>query len=246
MPTDEHYDVIIIGTGAGGGTLAGSWRRPASRSCCSSGAATSPRDGELGHEPVFIDGQVHRPTRSGTTPTATSSTRGELLRRRQDQVVRRRAVPAAARGLRRDQHHDGISPAWPLELRRLRAVVHARPNGSTRCAAARARTRPKARGASEYPVAGGVARAAHPAALRRPRAARLPPSHLPVGILFDRRPTAAAQAACIRCTWCDGFPASCTPRPTRRSSASIRLDEHRTSSSSPTRRSPARDRALRP
>jgi choline dehydrogenase-like flavoprotein len=32
--TTQHYDVIIIGTGAGGGTLAHSWHHQASASCC--------------------------------------------------------------------------------------------------------------------------------------------------------------------------------------------------------------------
>ena len=36
----EHYDVIIIGTGAGGGTLAYGWRPPERRSSCSNAATT--------------------------------------------------------------------------------------------------------------------------------------------------------------------------------------------------------------
>ena len=32
MSTTTHYDVIIIGSGAGGGTLAYAWRPPASES----------------------------------------------------------------------------------------------------------------------------------------------------------------------------------------------------------------------
>ena len=38
-----------------------------------------------------------------------------LLRRRQHQVLGQRALPAAARGLRRDRALDGVSPAWPID-----------------------------------------------------------------------------------------------------------------------------------
>ena len=37
----EHYDVVIIGTGAGGGTLAYAWRRPVNGSLSLSGETTS-------------------------------------------------------------------------------------------------------------------------------------------------------------------------------------------------------------
>ena len=35
-------------------------------------------------------------------------------------------------------HVDGVSPAWPLDVRRLRALVHARPSTSTRSTASAA------------------------------------------------------------------------------------------------------------
>ena len=38
----------------------------------------------------------------------------ELLRRRKHQILRRGAVPSAQRGFRRNPHHGGISPAWPI------------------------------------------------------------------------------------------------------------------------------------
>ena len=101
----DRYDVIVIGTGAGGGTLAhtlapsgkkilllergdflprelANWDSTAT---CSSTASTSRRT-----PGTTSDGNPFQPA-------------GALLRRRRDEDVRRGAVPAAARRLRRDQ-----------------------------------------------------------------------------------------------------------------------------------------------
>ena len=58
------------------------------------------------------------------------------------------------------------------------------------------------------PVPGGEARAAHPAAARRPRALGLHPSHLPVGVLLDQdeHGDAAAHEHVHPLRPVDGFP----------------------------------------
>ena len=98
----EHYDVIIIGTGAGGGTLAHTLAPSGKRILLLERGNFLPREMEnWDPEPVFVDGRyisdghlVRR--RRQAVPAA-----GALLRRRRDQAVRRRAVPAAPAGLRR-------------------------------------------------------------------------------------------------------------------------------------------------
>ena len=59
------------------------------------------------------------------------------------------------------KHVDGVSPAWPLTLRRLRAVLH---EGRVALSGARQPRRRPDRGRVEQAVsvAGGLARAAHP------------------------------------------------------------------------------------
>ena len=101
-------------------------------------------------------------------------------------------------------HVDGLSPAWPLDLRRLRAVLH---EGRVALPGARQPRRGPDRGPLEQavPVAGGLARAAHPAA--RPttwQPGGYHPFHAPCGILLDEADR--ARSTCIRCTWCDGYP----------------------------------------
>ena len=171
----DHYDVIIIGTGAGGGTLArhlapsgkrilllerGDWlpREPAElarRRTCSSTTATS-RRGHL----------VRR--RRQAVPAA-----DPLLRRRCDQAVRRGALPAAPEDFGELRHHDGVSPAWPITYDESSRTTRW-PSSCTRSTARAARTRPSRRRARPTPSR-GLARAAHPAAPRRPGRGRLPP-----------------------------------------------------------------------
>ena len=91
-----------------------------------------------------------------------------------------------------------------VDLRRLRAVVHARPSGSTRCTATPARIQPKGRARSR--TRGPQCRTSHgssssPTSSRR---GGYHPFHAPCGILLDEADR--ARSTCIRCTWCDGYP----------------------------------------
>ena len=113
----DHYDVIVVGTGAGGGTLAHTRRRrPASGSSCSSAVTSCPARRENWRpEPVFVDGPVHLTPETwydadgDGVPAA-----GALLRRRRHQALRRGAVPPAPEDFGEIEHVDGVSPAWPL------------------------------------------------------------------------------------------------------------------------------------
>ena len=148
-------------------------------------------------------GVLVRPARPGV-PAG-----GQLLRRRQHQVLRRRAVPAAPGGLRRAapprRHLAGLAD----RLRRPRAVLHRRPSTSTWCTAGTARTRPRARRARSTAYPPVRARAADPAAERRPGEA----GPAPVPPADRRRPRprtstgrATHDSVCIRCDRVDGFP----------------------------------------
>ena len=102
------------------------------------------------------------------------------------------------------RHHDGISPAWPIDydemepyysLAEQRYEVHgARGEDPTEPPVVRA-----------VPVPRGQPRAAHPAALRRPGGGR--------AAARSTRPAASGcveadmpHSHCVRCATCDGFP----------------------------------------
>ena len=201
----ERYDVIIIGTGAGGGTLAHTLAPSGKQILLLERGNFLPREMEnwtpgarVHRRALHLGRDVARRRRQGV-PTA-----GALLRRRRDEVVRRRAVPVAAAGLRRAAARRRHLARVAVELRRLRAVLH---EGRVALRGARQPRRGPHRGSVEQavPVAGGVARAAHPAALRRPRAARATSRSTRRAASCSTRPS-EPKSTCIRCTWCDGYP----------------------------------------
>ena len=92
----DHYDVIIVGSGAGGGTLAHRLAPSGKRVLILERGDWLPREPEnWDAEAVFVDNRYVSPDtlvrrgRQGVPAT------GPLLRRRRDEVLRRRAVPAA-------------------------------------------------------------------------------------------------------------------------------------------------------
>ena len=106
------------------------------------------------------------------------------------------------------RHKDGVSPAWPLEIRRLRAVLRRGRAPVPRARPARRGPERAAGRARPYPVPAGVARAAHPGAraTASPRRAciRSTCRSASCSTRTDGRPT--PTSACIRCDAFDGFP----------------------------------------
>ena len=165
----EHYDVIVIGSGAGGGTLVRQLAPSGKRILLLERGDWLPREPQnwsaarrLRRQPLHLAGHLVRRRRQAV-PAA-----GPLLRRRRDQALRRGAVPAARGGLRRAapprRHLAGVAD----RLRRDGALLHA---GRAALPGPRRPRRGPDRAAVErpVPVPRGVPRAAHPAALRRPR-----------------------------------------------------------------------------
>ena len=116
MAENRHYDVIIIGSGAGGGTLAHRLAPSGKRVLILERGDYLPRERDnWDSTAVFVRGQVPGAgvlVRQGRPRVPAG---GQLLRRWQHQVLRCRAVPAAPGGLRRDlRHYGGVSPAWPI------------------------------------------------------------------------------------------------------------------------------------
>ena len=201
----EHYDVIIIGTGAGGGTLAHTLAPSGKRILLLERGNFLPREMDnWDPEPVFIDGRYISEDTWYDADGKRVPAAGALLRRRRDQAVRRRAVPAAPAGLRRDlKHVDGVSPAWPLtyddfEPWYTKAEWLYQVHGNH----------------GEDPTEGPWSKQyPWPAVSHEPRIQQLSddlqragyhPFHAPCGILLDEADR--ASSTCIRCTWCDGYP----------------------------------------
>ncbi len=202
----SHYDVIIIGTGAGGGTLA--------RHLAPSGKRILllERGGWLPREPqnMLRRGGVRRqplraPRTPGATRTARSSSRGSTTASAaRPSCTARRCTGCARRTSASANTTDGISPAWPVGYDEFEPYYtlaeqrYSRSRGPRRGSDRAARER-------AVSVPGGLARAADPAARRRPGRARPSPVPRPVRGAAQRGRHAATAPACAAQN-CDGFP----------------------------------------
>ena len=197
--------MIIIGTGAGGGTLARHLAPSGKRILLLERGDWLPREPQnwLAQD-VFVDNRYVSPDTWYDDERQAVPAAGPLLRRRRDEALRRGALPAARGGLRRAapprRHLAGLADL----LRRARAVLHA--GRAALPGARRARRGPdRAAGERAVPVPGRLARAADPAALRRPRGRRATTrSTRRAAIRLDE--ANMPYSACVRCANCDGFP----------------------------------------
>ena len=217
----DHYDVIIIGSGAGGGTLAHRLAPSGKRILILERGDYLPREPrELG-SPTAVFVKQPLPCRRSTWYDADGKPfqpAGALLRRRRHEALRRGAVPPARAGLRRAAPRRRHLARLADLLRRPRAVLHARPSGSTRCTATRGEdpTEPPASAPYPFPAVSHEPRIQQ--LVRRPRARRATTRSTLRAGSCSTRPT-ARRARCIRCTTLRRLSrASCTPSPTPRSS----------------------------
>ena len=200
----DTYDVIIIGTGAGGGTLARHLAPSGKRILLLERGDWLPREPQnwLAQD-VFVDNRYVSPDTWYDANGKAVSAADPLLRRRRDEALRRRALPAPRGGLRRAppprRHLAGLADL----LRRARALLHA---GRADVPGAR-RTRrgsDRATGQRALPV---------PPVSHEPRiqqlsdelaAAGYHPFHAPCGVMLDE--PNMPYSTCVRCANCDGFP----------------------------------------
>ena len=170
----DAYDVIIIGTGAGGGTLARHLAPSGKRILLLERGDWLTREPQNWSDQARVRGQPLRlagdVVRRGRQPLPA---RCPLLRRWSDEALRRRPVPAAQGGLRRATASRRHLARLADRLRRAGALLHAR--GAALPGARRAWRGPdRASGERALPASRRIARAADPAARRRPRGSRLP------------------------------------------------------------------------
>jgi choline dehydrogenase-like flavoprotein len=208
MPTTEHYDVVIIGSGAGGGTLAWKLAPSGKRILLLERGGYLPRERDnWDTTAVFLQGKY-------STDEEWRDKKGNEFTPEQNYYVggNTKFYGAALLRLRPEdfgeiKHHGGVSPAWPLsyqdyepwyaEAERLYTVHGASGEDPT--------DGPRS---GDYP---------YPAVQHEPRIQQLHddlarlglhPSQLPVGVMLDQGEDGNAVHAsrCIRCDRVDGFP----------------------------------------
>src|SRR6201996_438400 len=199
-----HYDVIIIGTGAGGGTLARHLAPSGKKILLIERGGWLPREPQnVSAEEVFVNGRY-------VTSDMWRYENGEVFQPQVHYYVggATKLYGAALYRLRAEdfgelRHHDGVSPAWPISYDELEPYyTQAEHLYEVHGVHGEDPTDPPA--SAQYP---------RPPVSHEPRiqqlsddlaAAGLHPFHAPCGIMLNERNM--PYSACVRCDNCDGFP----------------------------------------
>jgi choline dehydrogenase-like flavoprotein len=198
------YDVIIIGTGAGGGTLARHLAPSGKRILLLERGDWLPREPQnWSTADVFIDGRY-------ISPDTWYDDKGKPFQPQVHYFVggATKLYGAALYRLREKDfgelhHHDGISPAWPIDYTDMEPYyTQAEHLYQVRGTRGEDPTDPPA--SAPYPF---------PALPHEPRIQQLSddlaaaghhPFHAPCGVLRDE--ATPPYSICVRCGNCDGFP----------------------------------------
>ena len=204
METTEHYDVIVVGTGAGGGTFAHTVAEAGKRVLLLERGDFLPREMEnWDPEAVFVDGRyISKETWYDADGTAF-----------QPQVHyfvggATKLYGAALYRLRPQdfgtiQHADGVSPAWPISYDEFEPF-YTKAEWLYQVHGNHGEDPTEGAWSKQYPW---------PAVSHEPRLQEISdaltaggyhPFSAPAGILLNEADR--ARSACIRCTWCDGYP----------------------------------------
>ncbi len=204
MSNGNHYDVIIIGTGAGGGTLAYALAPSGKRILVLERGGYVPREKD-NWNPRAVNVEAKYNTRE-----VWHDRDGKPLHPHTNYYVggNTKFYGAALFRLRKEdfgeiKHHGGISPAWPISYDELEPYytkaehlyqVHGQRGEDP--------TDPPASGPYLYPPVSHEPRIQH---LSDDFASLgLRPFHTPIGVMLDENNPHSSR--CIRCNTCDGFP----------------------------------------
>jgi choline dehydrogenase-like flavoprotein len=204
MDSSRHYSVIIIGTGAGGGTLAYRLAPSGRRILLLERGDFVPRETDnWSPRSVNVEGKYQ-------TKEVWRDRDGKELHPHTNYWVggNTKFYGAALFRLRREdfreiRHHGGVSPAWPVSYDELEPYyTEAERIYQVHGVRGADPTDPPA--SAPYP---------HPPVGHEPRIQQLHedlarqglrPFHVPLGIMLDE--TERRRSRCIRCGTCDGFP----------------------------------------
>jgi choline dehydrogenase-like flavoprotein len=200
----SHYDVIVIGTGAGGGTLVHALAPTRKRILVLERGGFVPREKEnWDSRAVNLDARYN-------TKEVWRDVKGEPLHPHTNYFVggNTKFYGAALFRLREEdfgelRHHGGVSPAWPISYRDIEPF-YARAEALYHVHGQRGEDPTEPWSSGPLP---------HPPVSHEPRIQELAddfarlglrPFHVPLGVQLDE--ANPRRSACIRCGTCDGYP----------------------------------------
>jgi choline dehydrogenase-like flavoprotein len=200
----EHYDVVIVGTGAGGGTIANVLAHAGKRILLLERGDFLPRElDNWNAEQVFVDGRYISPDTWYDADARPFQPQVHYFVGGATKMYGAALYRLRPADFGEIQHADGLSPAWPLGYDDFEPWY------------TKAEWLYQVRGAhGEDPTEGHWSRPyPWPAVSNEPRIQQIAdalhdggyhPFHAPCGVLLDEanRPF----STCIRCNTCDGFP----------------------------------------
>lgn len=204
MSGSNHYDVIIIGTGAGGGTLAYALAPSGKKILLLERGDYVPREKEnWDPKSVNVEGKYQ-------TKEKWRDKDGKELHPHTNYYVggNTKFYGAALFRLRKEDfgeiaHHGGISPAWPISYD-VMEPYYTKAEQLYHVHGLRGEDPTDPHASAPYP---------HPPITHEWRIQQLSddlaahglrPFHVPVGVMLDEKNS--RKSACIRCNTCDGFP----------------------------------------
>jgi len=203
MSANGHYDVIIIGTGAGGGTLVSKLAATGKKILILERGNYVPRSKDNWDPRVVnVEGKYQ-------TKEVWRDRDGKELHPHTNYCVggNTKFYGAALFRLRKEdfgeiKHHGGLSPAWPVSYDELEPY-YTKAEQMYHVHGLRGEDPTEPPSSAPYP---------HPAVSHEPRIQQLhddfaghglKPFHTPLGVMLDEK---SRTSKCIRCSTCDGFP----------------------------------------
>jgi choline dehydrogenase-like flavoprotein len=200
----NRYDVIIIGTGAGGGTLAYHLAPSGKQILILERGDYVPRE-KANWDPQVVNVDAHYNTKESWLDKD-----GNALHPHTNYCVggNTKFYGAALFRMRKQDfgelhHHGGISPAWPITYDDLEPY-YTQAENLYQVHGTRGEDPTEPPASAPYPW---------PAVSHEPRIKQLSddfarvgltPFHVPIGVMIDEKRPHASR--CIRCNTCDGFP----------------------------------------
>jgi len=204
VSSENHYDVIIIGTGAGGGTLAYHLAPSGKKILLLERGDYLPREKENWDvEEVFVnnryvskdtwydkDGKPFQPGSHYFVGGATKMYGAALFRLRKEDFGELK-------------HHDGISPAWPLSYEDFEPY-YSKAEKIYHVHGLRGEDPTEPPAGEPYPYPPVEHEHCIQLLVDNMKKMGLHPAHAPTGIILDEQ--YRNRSKCIKCDTCDGYP----------------------------------------